>query len=54
MAEKLEMTEEELQAKIQEEVNKAKAEQEAELKKKHGSEMAQLRIKAKQDTENAV
>lgn len=54
MADKVEMTEEELQAKIQEEVNKAKAEQEAELKKKHDSEMAQLRIKAKQDTENAV
>lgn len=54
MADKLELTEEELQARIQDEVNKAKAEQEAELKKKHDSEMAQLRIKAKQDTENAV
>ena len=54
MADKIEMTEEELQQKIQDEVAKAKAEQEAEMKKKHDSEMAQLRIKAKQDTENAV
>ena len=54
MPDTITLTEEELQAKIQEEVKKAKAEQETELKKKHDSEMAQLRIKAKEDTEKAV
>lgn len=48
------LTEEELQKKIDEAVNKAKADQETELKKKHDSEMAQLRIKAKEDQDKAV
>ena len=48
------LTEEELQKKIDEAVNKAKADQEAELKKKHDSEMAQARIQAKEDKEKAV
>ena len=51
---KIELTEEELQQKIDDAVNKAKAEQETELKKKHDSEMAQLRIKEKEDREKAI
>ena len=51
---KIELTEEELQAKIDEAVNKAKADTETELKKKHDSEMAQLRIKEKEEREKAI
>ena len=51
---KIELTEEELQAKIDEAVNKAKADTETELKKKHDSEMAQLRISAKEEKEKAI
>ena len=51
---KIELTEEELQSKIDEAVKKATAEQETELKKKHDSEMAQLRISAKEEKEKAV
>ena len=47
-------TEEELKAKIEEEVKKAVAEKETELKKKHDSEMATLRIQAKEEKEKAV
>ena len=48
------MTQEELDKKIEEAVNKAKAEQEAELKKTHDSEKAQMRIKAKEELDKAV
>ena len=48
------LTEEELQKRITDEVNKAKADLETELKKKHDSQMAQMRIKAKEDTDKAV
>ena len=47
-------TEEELKAKIEEEVKKAVAEKETELKKKHDSEMATLRIQAKEEKEKAI
>lgn len=52
--EKIELTPEELQAKIDEAVVKSNAEKEAELKKKHDSEMAQLRIKEKEEREKAI
>lgn len=54
MPEPITLTEEELQKKIDDAVNKAKADQEAELKKKHDSEMAQLRIKEKEEREKAI
>ena len=48
------LTDEELKAKIEEEVSKRLADKEAELKKKHDSEMAQLRIQAKEEKEKAI
>ena len=50
----MELTQEELDKKIEEAVNKAKTEIEAELKKTHDSEMAQMRIKAKEELDKAV
>lgn len=52
--EKIELTEEELQAKIDEAVKTKVAEKEAELKKQHDSDMAQMRISAKDAQEKAV
>ena len=54
MPEPLTLTEEELQAKIDEAVKKAVGETTETLTKKHNEEMAQQRIKAKKDTEDAV
>lgn len=52
--EEIKMTQEELDAKIKEAVEKATAEKEAEFKKTHDTEMAQLRLKAKAEKEEAV
>lgn len=54
MPDKIELTEEELQAKIQEAVKQANAELKSTLEKQHNSEMADLRIKAKTEKEQAV
>lgn len=52
--EKLELTQEELDAKIAEAVSKAVADKESEMTAKHNSDMANLRTKAKADQEKAV
>ena len=54
MPDLLNLTEEELQAKIAEAVKKATEEQKVALEKTHNEEMAQLRIKAKDEKEKAV
>lgn len=54
MSEPLTLTEEELQKKIDEAVKKATEETTATLVKKHNEEMAQQRIKAKDDQEKAI
>lgn len=54
MPDKLELTEEELQAKITDAVKKATDELTTKLSKEHNEQMAQLRIKAKDEQEKAV
>lgn len=54
MSEPLQMTEEELQKKIDEAVKKATDEVTAKLVKEHNENMAQQRIKAKEEQEKAV
>ena len=54
MPEKIELTDEELQAKIDEAVKKAVTETTDTLTKKHNEEMANQRITAKKDKEDAI